>query len=58
MIDAVKLIGEAGELVSKMPLSVIPHAVEFLRAVVAGDKERAERAATLATTEQIFERPR
>ena len=52
------LVEEGISLLSKVPPEVIAHAVEFLRGLVDGDKARAERAATLATTEQLFERPR
>jgi hypothetical protein len=54
----IELIKEGIALLSKVPPEVIPHAVEFLRGLASGDKARAERAATLATTEQLFERPR
>lgn len=52
------MIAKAIELLSKIPLDVLPHVVDFLSAVITGDRGKAERAATLATTEQLFDRPR
>ncbi len=49
---------EAVKLLSQIPPEVIPHVIDFVRAVISGDQEAAKRAATLATTEQIFDSPK
>lgn len=54
----IALLEEVIALISQIPPDVVPHAVEFLRGLAAGDNARAERAATLATTEQLFDRAR
>ena len=48
--EMVRLLGMLG----KLPPDVIPHLVAFTRALVAGDQTAAERAATSASTAQIF----
>lgn len=57
-VSGAELAEKAAELVSKVPEPLLENVVEFLTGIVTGDRARAERAATLATTETLFERPR
>lgn len=50
-------IQEIAELLSKVPTGVIPHVLDFARALVDGDEEKAKRAATSAATQRIFYAP-
>jgi hypothetical protein len=50
-------IKEVAELLSKVPAGVIPHVLDFARALVDGDEEKAKRAATSAVTQRLFNAP-
>jgi hypothetical protein len=57
MIDPIKAVQEVAKLASHLPSGVLGHVLDFVRALVDGDQEKAKRAATSAATERIFKAP-
>jgi hypothetical protein len=50
-------VARIAQVLTKLPPGVLGHVFDFAEALVAGDEDKAKRAATSAATERIFNAP-